>query len=646
MNVSTVTDRSSGESASQPDLLDDKRLFHASPAPAPAPKESAVGGDSFLNKGNRQEIYIPLSGFVWLYPEEVAVMDHPAFQRLSRIYQLGQTYLVYRGATHKRFEHSLGTVHVIQRMIDALQNTHDKALHQKLPTAAMLTVSEQRFVRLGALLHDIGHLPAGHTIEDELCLAGKHDHDERLDGIFVGKFDPTDYDGPTLEALIDSSYKSLVPVSLNVPASELVRLLIRKPPADADADQHSAAAQALKESPDIRMNICRDMIGNTICADILDYIYRDWYHIGKPRPFDERILQYLELRGSTKNLAGKPEPSPADKIVVSLGRRPKIRTDAVSSILELLESRYQLAESVLFHRTKLCAAAMLDRALYELWGADESGKDGALEATLLSLTDEQLISTCHQLAESELKKAKASETKRQRYEVATKLLRALDRRQLFTSLCTFSFDDLPPEIHGRIQECYGKTSEGSNFAPTNRNKALRMLESDFLLSAGSLAMYCPTAGMNAKIAQVQIAVGDQIEKFCDYETKFGAKELSGGHLSAQLERFRRLWRVHFFISRKEKIRLEGIDTGLITALRSAAQQLVLKDLSSHETDELEVVRTLARQLSVIPGYQGAANLCTKDEIKSIAAKSDQSRAAGIYPSGMLSLSSAFRQTNK
>src|SRR4051794_17639798 len=42
--------------------------------------------------------------------------------------------------------------------------------------------------------------------------------------------------------------------------------------------------------------VCRDLIGNTICADLLDYLHRDWLHLGKPKHFDDRLLEYLEIR--------------------------------------------------------------------------------------------------------------------------------------------------------------------------------------------------------------------------------------------------------------------------------------------------------------------------------------------------------------
>ncbi len=118
----------------------------------------------------RQEFFIPVSEFVCLFPEEVKIVNHPAFQRLGRIYQLGQTHLVYRGATHKRLEHALGALHIVQRMIEAVRHNSDKAVLRAGAAGAPLSKSEERFTRLGALRHDIGHIAAGHTIEDELGL--------------------------------------------------------------------------------------------------------------------------------------------------------------------------------------------------------------------------------------------------------------------------------------------------------------------------------------------------------------------------------------------------------------------------------------------------------------------------------------------
>jgi HD superfamily phosphohydrolase len=133
------------------------------------------------------------------------------------------------------------------------------------------------------------------------------------------------------------------------------------------------------------------MIGNTICADLLDYIYRDWYHVGKPRIPDDRIFQYMEIRrwdadGQPRLLT--PTQHVNDRFVIALGQKTKIRTDGVSAILGLLEWRYDLAEMVLFHRTKLAASAMLDRALFELW---EHKEEKEIVENVLLLSDEQLV---------------------------------------------------------------------------------------------------------------------------------------------------------------------------------------------------------------------------------------------------------------
>jgi hypothetical protein len=74
-----------------------------------------------------QEIFVPIHGFVRFTDEEMEVINHPAFQRLGEIYQLGQAHLVYRGATHKRLEHSLGSVHVAEQMMATVSENHARA---------------------------------------------------------------------------------------------------------------------------------------------------------------------------------------------------------------------------------------------------------------------------------------------------------------------------------------------------------------------------------------------------------------------------------------------------------------------------------------------------------------------------------------
>ncbi len=432
--------------------------------------------------------------------------------------------------------------------------------------------------------------------------------------------------------MIDSEFAKYVPDQLSnkhVTASQIVRLLIRKQSETSVADAgvagpsvEEAAHTALLLSDDLRMTVCRDMIGNTICADLLDYLHRDWYHVGKPRSFDERILQYLEIRPKPNGSGLSRKPRNTDRFVVSLGKRPKIRTDAVSAILELLEWRYQLAESVLFHRTKLAAAAMLDRALFELWG-EVAPPD--LESILLPLSDEEMIQKCIELA---------GQQKEPRHRIAEKILRALDRRELYGHLSTRFYDEVPGDLRPRVQKKFGKSDGFPNLAPSERAKVLRVLEADFQLPEGSVVMYCPTAGMNAKIAEVQIAVGDEVAKFSDYERGHG-EQLAGGHLEAQQRRFHRLWRVHFFIDRTAKDERSTI----LPILHQTIEKLVLGNLSD-DSDYVQVARSLAVLLTQTEGSPWKGKSVSDEAV--MAAYRNPTAATGVYPFAQLSIRSLIK----
>ena len=99
----------------------------------------------------------PLWNNIRLDAEALAVVDTPAVQRLRYVRQLGHAFLVYPGATHTRFEHALGAYHLARRALAQLDETAGRPV---LDPAAALRL------KLAALLHDIGHYPFSHALEE------------------------------------------------------------------------------------------------------------------------------------------------------------------------------------------------------------------------------------------------------------------------------------------------------------------------------------------------------------------------------------------------------------------------------------------------------------------------------------------------
>ena len=113
----------------------------------------------------RKIINDPVFGFLSL-PNELVydVLQHPYVQRLNRIRQLGLSYLVYPGAMHSRFGHSLGAMHLMQEAISSLRSKGVEITEEEA-TSAMIAI----------LLHDVGHGPFSHVLEHTLVDGVSHE---------------------------------------------------------------------------------------------------------------------------------------------------------------------------------------------------------------------------------------------------------------------------------------------------------------------------------------------------------------------------------------------------------------------------------------------------------------------------------------
>lgn len=123
-----------------------------------------------------KKIYDSVHGFIPFDEYEKDLIDTLAFQRLHYIHQLGIAYLVYPGATHTRFEHSLGVMHLATMMFDKIcKSVRPDVFHFVPRKGSSEYMYWRRVLRMAALCHDMGHLPFSHVAEQDLL--GIHGHE-------------------------------------------------------------------------------------------------------------------------------------------------------------------------------------------------------------------------------------------------------------------------------------------------------------------------------------------------------------------------------------------------------------------------------------------------------------------------------------
>lgn len=294
---------------------------------------------------------------------EQALIDTTPFQRLRRVRQLGSAHLIYPGATHTRFAHSLGALKVVHDLLrsvlgqreglhsvpDLLDQWNDVSADYAAKHGAEAVV----LGRLGALLHDLCHVPFGHSVEDDLAVLESHDKNGlRFDGLW----------GTVLEEL-PSRVQRHLPNTVNGRAR--VRALKSLSRLEPGADLYEQLrpmivskderAKKLREEG-LAYPFVDDLVGNTICADLLDYLMRDHRNTGLPASLGTRFTSAFFVVPDGRGPFSR-------RAALALMRDGHERTDVVSELLKALRYRYELSERVLYHHGKLVADAMLGRAL-------------------------------------------------------------------------------------------------------------------------------------------------------------------------------------------------------------------------------------------------------------------------------------------
>ncbi len=198
-----------------------------------------------------REIRDPVHGFIYRNIREEEIINTGIFQRLRRIKQLALASLVYPGALHTRFEHSLGVMHLASKLCNQLLENRDS--------------EEQRWVRLAALLHDIGHGPFSHVSESVLDIC---------------------YDKDKIKPKATEKIHEILACSLIRYSPELSRLI-------SDDDRERIIGLLSGTWGD---RILKDIVSGPLDADKLDYLLRDSYYCGvKYGIYDlDRLLSTFE----------------------------------------------------------------------------------------------------------------------------------------------------------------------------------------------------------------------------------------------------------------------------------------------------------------------------------------------------------------
>jgi uncharacterized protein len=301
------------------------------------------------------EIRDPIHVFIRLDSDERKVLDSRPFQRLRYITQLALTYLIYPGATHKRFEHSLGVMELAGRVFDVVTkptNLTDevrKVLPQLEHTDGL--VYWKRALRMAALCHDVGHLPFSHAAEDHL-LPKEWSH-ERLSRSLI--------ESGEMKAI----WKSMTP---RLESEDIVKL-----------------ALGVRKAKDLRFSkweaiLSEIIVGDSFGVDRIDYLLRDSHHTGVAygkfdhyRLIDElRILPTFE--GSTEAALG-------------------IKHGGIYSAEALALARYFMFSQVYYHPLRLIYDEHLKDFLSAWLSRDNLLSEGTFPVDLegyLRMTDDEV----------------------------------------------------------------------------------------------------------------------------------------------------------------------------------------------------------------------------------------------------------------
>jgi HD superfamily phosphohydrolase len=263
------------------------------------------------------EIRDPIYGFIEMDSWERDIIDHPAFQRLRRIKQLAWTDMVYPGAVHTRFEHSLGVMHLATKMYESIVKKKRDYLVKYLGFNDNGLEIDKKFIRLACLLHDIGHSPFSHAGEELM------DINPDIVNFGVeneGRYKHEDYSA----AIVKYKFKKVIDEH---PHNENYHITVEQ------------ISDFLKGSIGLgRRLLWRNLVDGQIDADRADYLLRDSYHTGTS-------YGNYDLKRLLVTLTILEEPETQTPVIA-------VEEGGVHAAEALIIARYLMFTQVYFHHTR------------------------------------------------------------------------------------------------------------------------------------------------------------------------------------------------------------------------------------------------------------------------------------------------------
>lgn len=360
-------------------------------------------------------------GTIELLPHEVLLLDCPMLQRLRGVRQLGMAHLVYPGAGYDRLEHSLGVLEAATRITDSLQRNakyRSEYGNQEESVLKPPTEEERAAIRLGALLHDIGHSPFSHATE-HLIGNGARMELEAATGIVREAFDGVGAPQPAelmavLFVLSDAMKKVL----------EHSKFTAWSKNCQAEA----IAGRILGSTSFLKARYLAPIVSGALDADKIDYMARDSHHAGLPLGLDiTRLVSKLEVVAVTPENALAPEirqlaEDAEGKRFYELG----ISKAGLGAYEQLTIARVTLYERLYYHHKVRAAEGMIRNLAH----AVANDKPFALSELYQCFSDDALVDVWGGALRTELVRSGG--------ERATQLAGDIRRRHLFRRCYAFS----------------------------------------------------------------------------------------------------------------------------------------------------------------------------------------------------------------